>query len=55
MRHQINYVKNVKSWAVIDPRLGDKVHSLTNTKEAETALDWYKKSMPKRLGERFKR
>ena len=39
MRHQINYIKDVKSRAVIDPRPGDKVLSLIHTKEAEPALD----------------
>ena len=39
MRHQINYIKDGKSWAVIDPRPGDKALSLIYKKEAETASD----------------
>ena len=40
MRHQINYIKDVKSWTVIDPKPGDKVLNHINKKEAETALGW---------------
>ena len=37
MRYQVKYLKDVKSWAVIDTRSGDNVLALNDRKEAATA------------------
>jgi hypothetical protein len=41
MRYQANYLKDVKSWAVIDTRTGEKLLSLNDKKEAATASAWF--------------
>jgi|GEM_PF-3984490 len=41
MRYQVKYLKDAKSWAVIDTKTGDKVLSLNDKKEAATASAWF--------------
>ena len=41
MRYQVNYLKDAKSWAVIDTRTGEKLLSLNDKKEAATASAWF--------------
>lgn len=41
MRYQVRYVKEIKSWAVVDTKVGDRVIELHDEKQGAHDAAWY--------------
>ncbi len=41
MRYQVRYVREIKSWAVVDTKVGDKVIQLHDRKNSADDAAWY--------------
>ncbi|MBT4933756.1 MAG: hypothetical protein HOL66_13555 [Rhodospirillaceae bacterium] len=41
MRYQVKYVEKIKSWAVVDSKVGDRVLALHDQKKSADDAAWY--------------